>query len=76
MKELNNRKTMNMSVLAPPSTFGHLGFTGTCVFADPDNDLIYVFLSNRTFPTMNNKKFVKESYRSKIHSVIYESLID
>ena len=74
MKELNPDKTMNMSELASSSTFGHLGFTGCAIFADPETNLIYVFLSNRTFPTMNNYKFSKNEYRPRIQSVFYKAL--
>ena len=65
----------NMSRLASVKTFGHTGFTGTCVWADPENNLIYVFLSNRTFPTMQNRKLIKEDFRERIHTAIYESII-
>ena len=41
---------------ASMKTFGHTGFTGTCVWADPENDLIYVFLSNATYPSADKKK--------------------
>ena len=54
MKELDPDKNQNISEKASRNTFGHLGFTGTAVFADPDHDIIYVFLSNRTYPTMRN----------------------
>jgi len=64
-----------MSKLASDKTFGHTGFTGTCVWADPENDIIFVFLSNRTSPTMNNRKLVKEDYRERMHTAIYESLL-
>ncbi|HHH52990.1 MAG TPA: beta-N-acetylhexosaminidase, partial [Bacteroidetes bacterium] len=74
MKELDKSKNCNISELASPSTFGHYGFTGTCVWADPENNIVYVFLSNRTFPTMKNRKMYKYNYRSKIQSAIYESL--
>lgn len=75
MKELNPDKSMNMSEKASRSTFGHLGFTGTAVFADPESNLVFVFLSNRTFPTMNNNKLGKENYRPKIQSVVYNALM-
>ncbi len=74
MKELDEEKTMNMSELASPSTFGHLGFTGTATFCDPEHNLIYIFLSNRTFPTMNNKKFSRNEYRPRIQSVFYQAM--
>ncbi|MDH3246947.1 MAG: beta-lactamase family protein, partial [Saprospiraceae bacterium] len=56
-------------------TFGHYGFTGTCVWADPEHDLIYIFLSNRTYPSMKNNLMFKEDYRSKIQSAIYRSFL-
>lgn len=60
--------------LAPKSTFGHTGFTGTCVWADPDNDLIYVFLSNRVYPDATNTKLYKENIRTDIHDIIYTAM--
>jgi beta-glucosidase-like glycosyl hydrolase/CubicO group peptidase (beta-lactamase class C family) len=60
--------------LAPKSTFGHTGFTGTCVWADPENNLIYVFLSNRVYPDGNNTKLLKEGIRTEIHDIIYQAL--
>lgn len=62
------------SKFAPKSTFGHTGFTGTCVWADPENQLVYVFLSNRVYPEAENNKLLEEGIRTKIHDLIYESL--
>lgn len=62
--------------LAPKSTFGHTGFTGTCVWADPENDLIYVFLSNRVYPDAENKRLLREGIRTEIHDLIYEAMIE
>lgn len=56
------------------ATFGHTGFTGTCVWADPDNDLIFVFLSNRIHPNKYNNKLQKLGLRERIHKIIYQSL--
>lgn len=75
MKELNLSKHENMSQMASESTFGHLGFTGTCAFVDPEHELVYVFLSNRTYPTMENKKFINKNYRPRIQSLIYSSFL-
>jgi beta-N-acetylhexosaminidase len=61
-------------VLAPKSTFGHTGFTGTCVWADPDNNLIYVFLSNRVHPDANNNTLLKDGVRTQIHDIIYQAM--
>ena len=77
MKELETdekKRRMNMSPLASPSTFGHLGFTGTGVWTDPAKDLIYVFLSNRTYPNMNNFRLNKHDYRPRIQSLIYNAI--
>ena len=56
-------------------TFGHLGFTGTCVWADPSNDLVFVFLSNRTFPSAENNAINKNGgVRVIAQAYIYKSL--
>lgn len=60
----------------PMSSFGHSGFTGTYTWADPENELVYVFLSNRTFPTMDNRKLIKSGLRTQIQEVIYNAIID
>jgi len=59
---------------ASPSSFGHSGFTGTYAWADPENGLIYVFLSNRVYPDMNNSKLMDLDIRTNIHQLFYESL--
>ena len=43
------------SRFASPETFGHTGFTGTCLWVDPAFDLVYIFLSNRVFPDRSDK---------------------
>ena len=62
------------SLSAPASVFGHTGFTGTCVWADPDNQLLYVFLSNRVYPTRDNKAFSTLNLRAKIQEQIYQAI--
>ncbi|WP_230679832.1 glycoside hydrolase family 3 N-terminal domain-containing protein [Pontibacter rufus] len=63
------------SALAPMSTFGHSGFTGTGAWVDPDNKLIYIFLSNRVYPDAGNNKLVKYNIRTRIHDVVYKAII-
>jgi len=58
---------------ASPETFGHTGFTGTCVWADPKSDLVYVFLSNRLYPDASNWKLFSNRIRERIHEVVYRS---
>lgn len=61
---------------ASDSSFGHTGFTGTMVWSDPENDLIYVFLSNRIYPDAKNEKLMELNVRTEIHDVIYESIVN
>lgn len=61
---------------ASTSSFGHTGFTGTIVWADPDRQLLYIFLSNRTYPDEFNTKLTEENIRTKIQEIIYRSLPD
>ena len=60
---------------ASDQSFGHSGFTGTFAWADPVSDLVYVFLSNRTYPTMENTKMVDTNLRSEIQRVIYKAIV-
>ena len=60
--------------LATTTSFGHSGFTGTIVWADPTHELIYVFLSNRIHPSAENSLLVKENIRTRIQEVIYKSI--
>jgi beta-N-acetylhexosaminidase len=62
------------SRLAPASTFGHTGFTGTCVWLDPDNQILYVFLSNRVYPDAGNIKLRTYNIRTRIQEVIYKAM--
>ncbi|MCB2379767.1 serine hydrolase [Hymenobacter sp. BT635] len=62
------------SNLSPASTFGHTGFTGTCVWMDPENKILYIFLSNRVYPDGGNNKLRQYNIRTRIHDVIYKSL--
>ncbi len=62
------------SASVSPSTFGHTGFTGTCVWADPEHQLLYIFLSNRVYPTRNNKAFSELNLRSNIQEAIYSAM--
>lgn len=68
------RKDPYPSFLASPQTFGHTGFTGTCVWVDPKNNLVYVFLSNRVYPTRDNNKLSQMLIRGKIQDAIYRAL--
>ncbi len=66
--------TRSCSAKASPVTFGHTGFTGTCVWVDPENELIYIFLSNRIHPNVNNQTLFREGTRTRIQSLVYDAL--
>ncbi|WP_109829596.1 serine hydrolase domain-containing protein [Reichenbachiella versicolor] len=70
-----NESISNCSMYASSASFGHSGFTGTLVWADPNYDLIYIFLSNRIHPDAKNYKLIKNNTRTRIHDVIYESFL-
>jgi len=57
-------------------SFGHSGFTGTYAWADPDKEIVYVFLANRTFPRSDANRLLKENIRTEIQRLIYESIIE
>lgn len=59
---------------ASMTSFGHTGYTGTMAWADPDTQIVYVFLSNRTFPIASVNKLSKENIREDIQKVIYEAI--
>ncbi len=61
---------------ASASSFGHSGYTGTFAWADPEEELSYVFLSNRVYPTRNNNKISSMNIRTDILQSIYDSIID
>jgi beta-N-acetylhexosaminidase len=63
-----------VSEQASRATFGHTGFTGTCAWVDPEQDLVYIFLSNRTYPSASNRMLNRESVRSKIMDQIYDAI--
>jgi CubicO group peptidase (beta-lactamase class C family) len=68
------RKEPYPSALASPETFGHTGFTGTCVWVDPKTKLVYIFLSNRVYESRNNNLLGQMNIRSKIQDAIYKAL--
>ena len=75
MKELDTRKKILTSKLASSATYGHTGFTGTCAWNDPESGLTYIFLSNRTYPTMRNGQLMNLAIRERIHSRAYKAIM-
>ena len=63
-----------MADSASVETFGHTGFTGACVWVDPENNLVYVFLSNRVNPNVKNWKLNTYKIRQRIHQAVYDAM--
>ncbi|MVM40090.1 serine hydrolase [Spirosoma sp. HMF3257] len=63
-----------MAPKASPRSFGHTGFTGNVVWVDPDEELVFVFLSNRIYPTAGNNSINTTKLRRRIHEVIYSAV--
>nr|WP_315161989.1 glycoside hydrolase family 3 N-terminal domain-containing protein [uncultured Flavobacterium sp.] len=61
---------------ASMTSFGHTGYTGTMAWADPETQIVYVFLSNRTFPIAGENRLSKENIREDIQKVIYEAIMN
>ena len=74
-KPASGSKLSPASQYASDLSFGHTGFTGTCVWADPKYNLVYVFLSNRVYPDASNNNLLKNNIRTEIHDVIYKSFL-
>lgn len=59
---------------AGENTFGHLGYSGTSVWTDPENDLVFVLLTNRVHPQPANDKFQRMRIRGRVHAAVYRAL--
>jgi beta-N-acetylhexosaminidase len=64
----------NIFVGAPSSLFGHSGFTGTWAWTDPNENLVFVFLSNRTYPDESNKGLIQKGVRGDLLQIVYRYL--
>jgi len=73
-KDNATREEPYPSGLASSETFGHTGYTGTCVWVDPKYHIVYIFLSNRVNPTRENNKLSQLQIRGKIQDSIYRAL--
>jgi len=58
------------------NSFGHYGYTGSIAWADPDEEIIFIFLSNRTYPTRKNTLLQTSNVRTRAQEIVYKSLID
>src|SRR5687768_7742434 len=74
MKELDRRKSLLTAAEASSQTYGHTGFTGICAWNDPEHQLVYIFMSNRTYPTMRNGLLSSYNIRERIHKRAYKAI--
>ena len=72
--EPDTTKISPVCKLSPLSSYGHTGFTGIMAWCDPDNNLIYIFMSNRTYPNEFNSKLSEQNIRTCIQEVIYDQI--
>lgn len=71
---VGNPRLSPCGTLAPASVYGHTGYTGPCFWIDPDNQLVYIFLCNRVYPTRVNNKLGSLDIRTRIQDAIYKSI--
>lgn len=57
-------------------SYGHSGFTGTIAWVDPEEEIVYIFLSNRIHPDQDNGKLIRENVRTEIQQVIYDAILN
>lgn len=70
----NNKLDITEAYPAPqvsPNSFGHSGFTGTFIWADPDHELVFIFLSNRVYPNRTHRNIYNLNIRPKLQEVFY-----
>ncbi|TVQ10680.1 MAG: hypothetical protein EA361_13705 [Bacteroidetes bacterium] len=59
-----------------PSSYGHLGYTGGAMWVDPENEIVFIFLSNRIYPSASNNLLSTLKVRQKVHQVVYDAITD
>lgn len=73
----NDTLPINKAYPAPevsPKSFGHSGFTGTFVWADPEHELVFIFLSNRVYPNRSHRNIYNLNIRPKVQQVFYQAM--
>lgn len=72
--DMENPEKSPTAIEASASTIGHLGFTGTCFWIDPEQELIYIFLCNRVYPSRTHGALSQLNIRPELFSTIYRSI--
>ncbi len=73
---LENKENGSTALEASANSFGHSGYTGTFAWADPDTGILFIFMSNRVFPTRDNRKLYQLNIRPLMHQVVYDARIE
>ncbi len=73
---LVNKENGATAIDASAHSFGHSGYTGTFAWADPDNGLLFIFMSNRVYPTRDNRKLYQLNIRPAMHQSVYDAIMD
>ena len=69
-----NARLSSVAQAASMDSYGHSGYTGTFAWVDPAEELVFVFFSNRVYPTRDNRKLYSMNIRPRIHSAIYGAI--
>ena len=56
-------------------SFGHAGFTGTYAWVDPETQIVFVFLSNRTYPSAKNRRLIDQSIRPRMLKLVHDAIL-
>ena len=70
----NELKNAYPAVDASVNSFGHSGFSGIFTWADPDNQLLFIYFTNRIYPTRDNQKIFELNLRPQLHQAIYDCI--
>lgn len=70
-----NGESNYVAASASPVSFGHSGFTGTMVWVDPKEELVFVFLSNRVHPNAENTEINRKKIRRRVHELVYQAIL-
>ncbi len=73
---LEDKERGSTAIEASSNSFGHSGYTGTFAWADPDTGILFIFMSNRVYPTRENRKLYQLNVRPSMHQVVYDARME
>ncbi len=69
-----NAKESYVAQSASSHSFGHSGYTGTFIWIDPVEELIFIFFSNRVYPDRSHRALYELNIRPRLHQVVYDAI--